>query len=103
MMTHRSTAATPAAARAAAKLAFGPGTAEAIRVRNRTGRWKSRIGHPCSSAAFLSSLSGFTATGFPTACRSGRSVTESEYANDFVRSIPDRSAIALTASALPSP
>ena len=35
--TQTSTAAMPAAARAAVTLAFGPGTAEAIRVRNRTG------------------------------------------------------------------
>ena len=49
-----STAATPAAARAAVTLALGPGTAEASRVRIRTGRWKSRIGQPCSLSHLIS-------------------------------------------------
>ena len=40
------------------------GHAQAIRERRRTGRRKSRICQPRSSASLRRSLSGFTATGF---------------------------------------
>ena len=64
---------------------------------------KSRISHPCRRASALSAASGFTATARPTSDSSGRSLIESEYAEQRARSRPSRPASARTASALASP
>ena len=73
------------------------------RVRSRTGLRKSRICHSRSSAILRRSLSGFTATGFPTASSIGRSVMESVYAYERERSMPTRDAICSIASAFLAP
>ena len=67
------------------------------------GLTNSNIGQFFSSACFLSSLSGLTATGLPTSYNIGISVDESEYAQESSREMFFFKERSIIASALCDP
>ncbi len=92
--------ATAAAALPPIAACFGAGMG--TRSRSGTSRRNCSTCHPRSRAARNSSRSGFTATGCPTAASIGMSVAESEYAQQWSRSRPSRSATSVMAATFSS-
>ena len=92
--------ATAAAALPPIAACFGAGMG--TRSRSGTSRRNCSTCHPRSRAARNSSRSGFTATGCPTAASIGMSVAESEYAQQWSRSRPSRSATSVIAATFSS-